>query len=38
VFVNKAYESRPDAWKKLSRLAKEPTMAMLAVADPWLQE
>jgi hypothetical protein len=38
VFVNPEYERKPDGWKKLYRLGKEPTLAMLAVAEPWLKE
>src|SRR5262249_32584177 len=35
VFVKPEYERKPDGWKKLFRLGKEPTMAMLAVAEQW---
>jgi hypothetical protein len=38
VFVNPASEGKPDAWKKLFRLGKEPTLAMVAVAEQWLKE
>jgi hypothetical protein len=37
-FINSAYEAKPDAWKKLYRLGKEPTRAMVAVAEQWLKE
>jgi hypothetical protein len=38
VFVKPEYERKPDGWKKLFRLGKEPTMAMLAVAEQWQKE
>jgi hypothetical protein len=37
-FVNTAYERKSDAWKKLYRLGKEPSLAMAAVAEQWLKE
>jgi hypothetical protein len=37
-FVNPEYERKPDNWKKLYRLGKEPTQAMLSVAEGWLKE
>ncbi|MFB3829358.1 MAG: hypothetical protein ACE15B_21495 [Bryobacteraceae bacterium] len=38
VFVNPAYERKPDAWKMLYRLGKDPTMAAVAAAEAWLKE
>ncbi len=38
VFVNPAYERKPDAWKTLYRLGKEPTMAAVSAAEAWLKE
>jgi len=38
VFVNAAYERKPDAWKKLYRLGKEPTLIMVTIAEQWLKE
>jgi hypothetical protein len=37
-FVNVEYERKSDNWKKLYRLGKEPTQAMLTVAEQWLKE
>jgi hypothetical protein len=37
-FINPEYERKSDNWKKLYRLGKEPTLAMLAVAEQWLKE
>lgn len=38
VFVNPAYERKPNAWKQLFRLGKEPTMAAVAAAEAWAKE
>jgi hypothetical protein len=38
VLVNPEYERKSDNWKKLYRLGKEPTQAMLSVAEGWLKE
>ena len=38
VFVNPAYEHKPEAWKTLFRLGKEPTLAAASAAEAWLKE
>jgi hypothetical protein len=38
VFVNPVYERKPDGWKKLYRLGKEPTLTMVTFAEQWLLE
>jgi hypothetical protein len=38
VFVSQDYERKSDNWKRLYRLGKEPTQAMLSVAEQWLKD
>jgi len=38
IFVNRAYEHKSDSWKMLYRLGRDPTLAMVAVAEQWLKE
>jgi hypothetical protein len=37
VFVNPTYERKPESWKMLFRLGKEPTLAAAAAAEAWLK-
>jgi len=37
-FLKPEYERKPDAWKRLSRLGKEPALAAATAAEQWLRE